>query len=162
MENESSATVRAMTDDGNGTVTCTCPYCNRSIRISPDMLRQEPATCLRCGHSWFPRNGRPDRCPRCRSVLWDTSADVFMCKRCSHVWAAKKSGTPRKCPKCQSTLWNEDPDAEEEEPERRIDETTVDEIMSCHQCGLGLFDAALELDVPVLDVLYVYRKNSWF
>ena len=30
--------------------------------------------CLRCGHTWFPRQqGRPNQCPnrRCHSVIWD-------------------------------------------------------------------------------------------
>lgn len=30
-------------------------------------------TCLRCGHSWYPRYAiRNKQCPRCKSPYWDT------------------------------------------------------------------------------------------
>lgn len=25
-------------------------------------------TCEKCGHKWFPRSGKPQRCPRCQ--MW--------------------------------------------------------------------------------------------
>jgi DNA-directed RNA polymerase subunit RPC12/RpoP len=37
--------------------------------------------CLRCGHSWFPRQKadgtapRPKVCPNCKSRVWDTPPD---------------------------------------------------------------------------------------
>lgn len=33
---------------------------------------KELRLCKRCGWSWLPRmEGKPKRCPRCRSVYWD-------------------------------------------------------------------------------------------
>lgn len=43
-----------------------------------------------------------------------------------------------------------------------MDAETERVIAGCHENGLDLFDAALTADIPVLDVLLVYREHGWF
>ena len=148
---------------GSEGVTCTCPYCRRTFRLDPEVFGRESAHCKRCGHSWEPKSDRPKRCPNCRSVNWDTDSTEYTCRRCSHTWTSVMSGTPRKCPACQSTTWNRD--SVETTPRRKeqpMDAECEKRIIACHERGLSLFDAALTSDIPVLDVLAVYREHDWF
>ena len=41
-------------------------------QIRDNLFKDIGVTCLRCGHEWLRRTGRPKKCPKCRSAYWDT------------------------------------------------------------------------------------------
>lgn len=34
-------------------------------------LIMQKLTCLRCGHTWYPRIEKPVQCPRCKTLAWN-------------------------------------------------------------------------------------------
>ena len=51
-------------------------YLLKSDGMTPTktVFERDVHKCQRCPHVWMSRKGsRPERCPRCKSMLWDTS-----------------------------------------------------------------------------------------
>jgi len=36
------------------------------------------------------------------------ATNIYVCKRCGHVWKARKGSVPKVCPKCKSPYWNKE------------------------------------------------------
>ena len=68
--------------------------------------RESVVKCKVCSHVWVinSENGRPQRCPKCRTTRWDSELIKNECMKCGHSW--QSSGKiPTKCPSCQSSTW---------------------------------------------------------
>ena len=62
-------------------------------------------TCSVCEAVWTSkkRSGLPQRCPRCKSKLWNKSFK-HNCIKCGYDWISA-SQSPERCPKCQTKKW---------------------------------------------------------
>ncbi len=142
--------------------TYNCPHCGRTIHLDNNMVGRKSVCCKRCGHSWNLRKGEPKKCPNCGSVNWNSDVGTHKCKQCKHTWTSRKENTPRKCPKCQSLSWDKEPIVIEPKKKDAVPVEIEEKIIECHEKGMGLFKAAITLDLPVFNVLAVYRKYGWF
>ena len=41
-----------------------------SAGIQPQYLK-----CVKCGHEWIPRTGKPVQCPRCKTYKWEVKTE---------------------------------------------------------------------------------------
>lgn len=142
---------------------CHCPYCGRDFNIEGKPPERRNVCCKRCGYTWNLRKSEPKKCPNCGSTNWNSEVGTYACKRCSHTWTSRKGAVPRKCPKCQSLLWDKEPVAvsHTKNKEHSIPAEREEKIIDCHGRGMGLFETALSLNLPALEVLGVYTKHGW-
>ncbi len=142
---------------------CHCPYCGREFNVGERPPEHRSVCCKRCGYVWNLRKSEPKKCPNCGSTNWNSEVGTYVCKRCSHTWTSRKGAVPRKCPKCQTLLWNKEPASvsHKEKKEHSISAEREEKIIDCHSKGMGLFETALSLNLPALEVLGVYTKHGW-
>lgn len=62
-------------------------------------------TCSVCDATWTSKkkSGLPQRCPRCKSKLWNKSFK-HNCAKCNYSWVSA-SPSPERCPGCQTKKW---------------------------------------------------------
>lgn len=62
-------------------------------------------TCSICDATWTSkkRSGLPQRCPRCKSKMWNKSFK-HTCVKCGYQWVSS-SPSPDRCPGCQTKKW---------------------------------------------------------
>ena len=142
--------------------TCRCPYCGGTFHLDTNPVERVSAQCKRCGHVWNLRSSNPKRCPSCGSTNWNADVGNYTCKQCNHSWTSRTASVPRKCPRCQSLSWDKEPIIIEPKKKGDIPAEIEERVVECHEKGMGLFNAAMALDLPVLNVLAVYRKHGWF
>ena len=84
----------------------------------PTMKKPRYCTCVKCGHSWWSKAGKPRQCPKCDTRNWDKPVEQYhhRCQVCLHEWASYTS-RPRRCPKCFDYGWDQMGQPEEKENE---------------------------------------------
>lgn len=86
-----------------------CPSCNSSKWNEREIVSY---VCYKCGHRWEGRGGKPERCPMCQMLNWDSPAYRLQCRRCGYKWVSRggrNSSETSMCPRCKSKRWNETP-----------------------------------------------------
>lgn len=63
--------------------------------------------CKRCKYSWKPQTEKPNACPNCKSLYWDTKRQKLVCALCGHKWFQKDNKKPKYCPNCNRKNWND-------------------------------------------------------
>ena len=73
--------------------------------VNPSLKQIGYYSCSICNSSWKPKkkDGLPQRCPRCKSKMWNNSFK-HQCCRCQYRWVSAFP-SPDRCPGCQSRKW---------------------------------------------------------
>ncbi|MCQ2079683.1 MAG: hypothetical protein MJZ38_06495 [archaeon] len=109
-------------------------------------------TCSICDAVWKPKkkNGLPQRCPRCKSKLWN-QCYKHTCARCNYQWASSFH-SPDRCPGCQSRKWH----PPEGMSEKRFSGLTKDQripILKRYDAGIGCVRISIDLNITFSEVV---------
>ena len=138
-----------------------CPFCGRSFhehRIPTS--KGTDRTCLRCGHVWRSRGeGRPARCPSCRSSKWNLPDRMNVCLRCGHEWYPRGGARSVKCPSCMARNWDVLGDGFEDAAETPVRDP-LDSAEAMYAEGSSCIEAACFYGVPLETLMTRIRGKT--
>lgn len=129
--------------------------------MEPEQVSNIPGrcTCSICGAVWRPkRNKLPQRCPHCKSKLWNSSYR-HRCHKCGHEWTSSNI-RPNRCPSCQTRKWASETHQPETKALSSLPEKTKKSIMVLYNSGLGCTRISIRMKIPFGDVYNVVKENS--
>lgn len=116
-------------------------------------------TCTVCDSRWIPKKkgNKPQRCPRCKSRMWDRSYR-HGCSKCGYAWISSNFN-PDRCPNCQSRKWFDSDGSVEIRTVPEISFTSKPAILRRYDSGLGCVKISLELGITFDEVYEVVRNT---
>ncbi|MCQ2084969.1 MAG: hypothetical protein MJZ21_02330 [archaeon] len=122
-----------------------------------ELFNSRPAkrnyTCAVCSATWAPKKkeGLPNRCPRCKSKLWNTCYR-HKCILCGHDWMSANA-VPDRCPGCQSKKWQDKGSDISPSTFAPIPNDLRRPILLRYDAGMGCIKIAIDLAITFGEVM---------
>ena len=109
-------------------------------------------SCSVCEASWTSKkkSGLPQRCPRCKSKLWNKSYK-HTCSKCGYGWVSA-SPSPERCPGCQTKKWRKADTEVIQAPHSALPKEVKIPILLRYDAGNGCVKIARDLNVTFSEV----------
>lgn len=122
-------------------------------------LEKPSYTCAVCEAEWTSKKkeGVPQRCPRCKSKLWNTCYKHHCCK-CSYDWLSA-SPSPDRCPKCQSKKWQDTRDVPLPMMKNNTNRDVAKPVLLRYDAGVGCIRIAADLKMAFSDVYDIVKQT---
>ncbi len=109
-------------------------------------------SCSICEATWTSKkkSGLPQRCPRCKSKLWNKSFR-HTCSKCGYQWVSA-SPSPDRCPGCQTKKWRQAVSEPQPVPHSTLPREVKIPILLRYDAGTGCVKIARDLELTFSEV----------